>query len=133
LGDIAIITGDIETSTEVINDPINQNYIAICTDCDDPNTPNPPDPTDPPDPQPPVDPNPPNTDNGGGTGGNSGSSNNSDSGTGGSVLGASTGSILPATGNSQQLWLLIANILTFLLGCYLRLRSGRSPAVVNEK
>lgn len=48
---------------------------------------------------------------------------------GGQVLGAT----LPATGSSaaNTIYFLIANILTFLLGTYLRLRSGRSPSTIS--
>ena len=65
--------------------------------------------------------------NGDGGNGNGPTVSNNGVGGNGQVLGAIDGAVLPVTGSSLLL-LLIANILMFLLGCYLRLRSGRSPA-----
>lgn len=46
----------------------------------------------------------------------------------GKILGVSDdGRVLPITGSNGLLLMILANIMMFLLGCYFRLRSGRSP------
>jgi hypothetical protein len=125
-GSVTITTGNIYSSTAIKNDGINVSNVTVdCCKNDEP-----------PIITPPVTPPPPpaggcvngcggssdnpklSSGNGGGTGGSSSSST-------GSVLG---GAILPATGMSFWLFATIANILMFLLGLYLRMKAGRSPA-----
>jgi hypothetical protein len=137
-GNIKIITGDITLNATVVNDPINENTIKIdCDTCDEPEPPdNPDDPDNPDNPNPPLPPDnptvtPPESNNS--TGGSSSNGGSGDSGGDGQVLGMSIGgAILPATG-SLLYFFLIANMLMFLLGGYLRLHSGRSPAYAYAK
>ena len=60
----------------------------------------------------------------GSNGNGNGTNGTNDNGVGGS----SAGAILPATGASWWLYATIANIIMLLMGLYLRLRAGRSPA-----
>jgi hypothetical protein len=126
LGDATIITGGILLKTYLSTDA-NNSKVALCTDCSDDTPEGPQDPEDPDDSENPDDTqyNPPaiSGPTGGSSSGNSGSSISTNLG---EVLGT-VGDILPQTG-SWTLLFFIANILTFLLGCYLRLHSGRSPA-----
>jgi hypothetical protein len=123
LGDVIIETGNINFLVDIDNN-VNSSGVDLgdCCGIEDPDDP--------------YDPYLPPNDNGSGgnNSGNSSSSNSSSSssssnGNGlGSVLGVG-GSILPATGTIWTLLMILANILTFLFGLYLRLRSGRSPAL----
>lgn len=121
LGDVFISTGDIAFLVDILNGPINVGGVNLgcCQEdgADDP----PPTPTPPPTPQPPV------GGNSSDGGGNGSSSNGDGSNSNGEVLGDSDG-ILPATGGDWLLLALLANIAMFLMGLYLRLRSGRSPS-----
>ncbi|OGY16146.1 MAG: hypothetical protein A2785_00985 [Candidatus Chisholmbacteria bacterium RIFCSPHIGHO2_01_FULL_49_18] len=123
LGDVAIVTGDINLVIDIVNGPINDEVVIIGGCCSDPD-----DPYDPGDP--PTEPSTPPT-GGPSSGGNNSSSGNSSSGngsSGGEVLAAAVGTILPATGGFDFLLAMMANIATFLMGVYLRLKSGRAPA-----
>ena len=123
LGDVAIVTGDINMVIDIVNGPINDEVVIIGGCCSDPD-----DPYDPGDP--PTEPSTPPT-GGPSSGGSNSSSGNSSSGngsSGGEVLAAAVGTILPATGGFDFLLAMMANIATFLMGVYLRLKSGRAPA-----
>ena len=123
LGDVAIVTGDINLVIDIVNGPINDEVVIIGGCCSDPD-----DPYDPGDP--PTEPSTPPT-GGPSSGGGNSSSGNSSSGngsSGGEVLAAAVGTILPATGGFDFLLAMMANIATFLMGVYLRLKSGRAPA-----
>lgn len=134
-GTQTIITGDIAVAASV-SDEGSTSTVEVTDSSDhscDPNTP----PSDNDSPEDPVIVPPigggTRGGNGGGSGGDAGgtgSDNTSSpgSGIGGSVLGMAQ-SMLPATGADGMLAFLIANILTLFFGCYLRLRSGRSPAL----
>ncbi len=123
-GDVSILTGDITTLVSIKNQTnINEAVIDLC--CDDDDTP-------PEEPEEPVTPpNPP------GKGG--GSIDTTDHNSAGSTSSSGNGStsesgkglkdLLPATGGNYLIYMLIANLLMFWLGCYLRLRSGRAPAL----
>lgn len=120
-GDNFIKTGDIVLNVQISNQA-NENIATFACCETNPSTP----PTDekpnpPPPPPPTTITDPPKT-----------TTSNSDPGTtlasneswvGGQVLGA----ILPATGSRDFMWMFMANLLTFLFGCYLRLYSGRAP------
>lgn len=60
--------------------------------------------------------------------GSSGSDSTASNAVGGAILGM-TESLLPSTGADSLYAFLIANILMLVFGCYLRLRSGRAPAI----
>lgn len=124
-GNVSIKTGDISFNIGIKNDPLNTGSVSISC-CDDPSGPGTPqDPSQPAAPPPATGGNPSN----GGGGDSSGNGNGSSSANGngdGEVLGLDD-SILPATGSDWMLLAMIANILMFLMGLYLRLRSGRSP------
>ncbi|MDP3941691.1 MAG: hypothetical protein Q8Q49_05275, partial [bacterium] len=107
-GDVYIKTGDIESKI-VIENTANKSYIKDdCCQKNEPPTPTPPTPT------------PTNKPgDGGGNGGGGGSSSGSST--------AANGNILPATGGSWMLFVLIGNIIMLFFGVFLRLRSGRSP------
>ena len=116
-GDVTIDTGDIVFVSNIENDGINGGVIDIdCCGIDEPEEPEEPEEPDNPDQTPPP------TSNGG-NGGSSGGSSSSN----GSSNGISTTQILPITGAPTLLVLAIVNSIMFLLGWYLRLRSGRSP------
>ncbi len=128
LGNVTIRTGDILVSA-IIGNSTNFNFVDVdCCDFD------PSDPSDPADPNDPGDPaTTPESPRGGLVGGTSsgGSSSGGNSPTVGSVLAAAVGGmVLPATGSNALLLATIANVIMFLMGLYLRLRSGRSPAIV---
>jgi hypothetical protein len=126
-GAVSIITGDVFLSANVINGPINDNHITI-TPCDE-NPINPPPVNPPPVNPPPVIPPPvtPPTVNPNNNSSSSNSNSDDDShGIGG--IGDVLGLMLPDTGTMDMLMMLVANISLFLLGWYLRLRSGRAPA-----
>lgn len=121
-GEVFIKTGDIVLNV-VITNQTNEN-IADIGCCEETPVVPPPDDHNPP-PTPPIITEPPiistiNPDTGKSDPGPS------SAGVGGQVLGA----ILPATGSGDMMWMLIANLLTFLFGCYLRRYSGRAPARV---
>lgn len=109
VGNVDILTGDIITKSIIVNGPMNSSTIAMqwCV-----NTPG-------------KTPPPPNESIGGPTtpssGGGSGSSSS------GSTLAASTGGILPVTGNAWLFFATIGNMILLILGVLVRLRSGRSP------
>lgn len=129
LGGVSIVTGDISTLVSIKNTTnINEAVIDLCCDDDD---------AKPEEPEEPV--TPPNPPTNGGNGGNgvkgdttnhnsTGSSNSSGTGGAGEVL-KSVKDMLPDTGGNYLIYMLIANLLMFWLGCYLRLRSGRAPAL----
>ena len=128
-GNVDIKTGNIVFNSSILND-VNSDVVKI-TCCPSGVTP----------PPPPHDGGGGNN-NGGGGGGSTPPPSNTSSGTSGvsagsstpsagSVLGASTGQILPITGGgSWLLWAILGNIIMMFMGMYLRLRSGRSPATV---
>jgi hypothetical protein len=129
LGDVSIVTGDISTIVSIKNETnLNEAVIDLCCDDDD---------ATPEEPEEPV--TPPNPPTNGGNGGNgvkgdttdhnsAGTSNGSGTGGAGEVF-ESVKNMLPATGANNLIYMLIANLLMFWLGCYLRLRSGRAPAL----
>lgn len=121
-GNVAIKTGDITVKVAIDN---NANTSDVTVDCDCETPPPPPPPCDgdgcnPPPPPPP----PPGNGGGGGSSSGGGGSNNPSSG---SVLGTTTGQVLPATGNPWILLAILGNLLMLFFGVLLRLRSGRSP------
>lgn len=120
LGDVTIVTGDITAVTTINNENINSNVVEVSCNCV-PNTP----PTTPP-PTSNETPTPQNNCNcGGSVGGGGGSS------TPGSVLGATTGAVLPNTGmGNMLLWITLASLIMFFAGWYLRFRSGCAPGAV---
>jgi hypothetical protein len=122
-GDVTIKTGDIVFEANIANDPVNDNVIKVDCCPEKPVTP----PIPPIPPIPPVNPPTPPNDGGNSGGGSSSSSSSSSSGVGGA--GQVLGETLPATGSLDMLLMFIANIFLLLLGCYLRLRSGRAPAI----
>lgn len=124
-GDVAIRTGDIISSINILNDA-NDSWVdlgccksKLLDPVDDPADPA----TDPDDPQPkenfpptkPIDKIIPST------------TGPSDPPTQIGQVAAAVASILPATGNNILFFALLGNIAMFLLGAYLRLRSGNSP------
>lgn len=129
LGPVAIVTGDINTLVSIKNEAnINEAIIDLCCDDDD---------YEPEEPEEPV--TPPNPPGNGGNGGN-GSKDTTDHNSAGSTKSSGNGGdsiggnglikdLLPATGGNYLIYMLIANLLMFWLGCYLRLRSGRAPAL----
>ena len=124
LGNVSIKTGDVFIGA-IISNTTNHNLVDI--DCCD---------FDPNDPDDPGEPSVPPTSNDSPKGGSVGGTTNGGSSGGGStsvgsVLAAAIGGItLPATGSNAILLATIANVIMFLMGLYLRLRSGRSPAKV---
>lgn len=113
-GDVSIKTGDIDLTVDVQN-VLNTNEVSVECGCH----PTPPPPCDhdcgpitPPS-------NPPSNGGGGGGGGSSSG--------GPGVLAATTGPVLPATGNPWILFAIIGNLLMLFFGAVLRLKSGRSP------
>lgn len=129
LGDVWIKTGDIDFAVITENE-INDNIVIIDNCCEE--TPEPPEPPVVPPVNPPVKPPQPPSNGGGGNGNGNGSSTTSgnDNGVGGVSDGQVLGAILPATGTIQYMLALMANIIMFLLGVYLRLKSGRAPAAL---
>lgn len=110
-GDVKIATGDIYFTSAIENGPINYGWVDVdCCDQDEDEGGNPPDGTPPPTPGQPSNP--------------SSSSSSSNPSSGGTTAG---GQVLPVTGSPSLFFLLIANVVMFFLGWYLRLRSGRSP------
>lgn len=122
-GSVAITTGNILSSVNIVNEDINTNITNHTCACNV-TPPGPEKPVSPVGGVPPQQPTPstPSTAVGGGPGGGSGGSS------GGSVLGTTTG-ILPVTGNYWLFIAFIGNSIMFFLGWYLRLRSGRSPGL----
>ncbi|MBI5044405.1 MAG: hypothetical protein HZC02_00585 [Candidatus Levybacteria bacterium] len=116
-GDVAIKTGDIHVSIDVDNQA-NQSEVTVDCGCKEPPPPPPceGDGCNPPPPPPPS-----------GNGGNPPSSGGNGGGTSNSVLGTTTGEVLPATGNPWILLAILGNLLMLFFGVLLRLRSGRSP------
>lgn len=111
LGDVAVITGDIVSEIEVVNENINSSTAILpCLTCEDKE-----DPLTPPS-------NPPMVSQ---TGSGSSSITQGSSGTSGSVLGA----MLPATGMPFMFYATLLLISLFLSGLYLRYHSGVSPPV----
>lgn len=134
-GNIDIKTGDIKVTIDVEND-VNFSKVTIdCGDCKQIPPPPPPpcegdgcnppppcrDNCNPTPPPPPVDKSKPADGKGDGPSGPPGP---------GSVLGSTTGEILPSTGNPWILLAIIGNLLMLLFGSVLRLRSGRSPGIL---
>ena len=116
-GNVDILTGNININTEIVNGPINLSLVDIMCGCkkDNPVVPFPPT----------GGITPPSSSNSGGGGGGDGGSSGGSSG----VLSGATGNILPATGTNWLFYALIGNMMMFMLGAYLRLRSGRSPSL----
>lgn len=114
---IGILTGNIDFVSKIINGPLNMNDTTIdcCEKVKEPTSGEPP--IVPP-PAAKVESKP-------------GETKPSNSTSNGEVLAAAVGNILPATGNYTLLFFLIGNVAMFLLGMVLRLRSGRSPGLVN--
>jgi hypothetical protein len=114
-GNVTIITGDISMFVDISN-AVNTNDVKV--PCCDKN------PKDPQNPQQPA------------TGGlipadpltGSSNSGSTSTGTGGSGSVLAAASTLPVTGNYSFIFLLIGNVMMFLIGVTLRLRSGRSPS-----
>lgn len=129
LGDVAITTGDITLEIGIQNGPINYETVRVGRGGE----PQPPyDPGRPESPAPP--PTPPSPDGGGnGNNGNGADGNKNGDEEEGEVLGIGGGGILPITGGIGMLLALLANIAMFLMGLYLRLRSGRSPGAAPSK
>lgn len=121
-GDVAITTGDIVMGITLKNGPINASIVDVscCPTQHGKGGPPPLDPGIPTSPQAPL----PTGGSGGGGGGSSSSSGGGQGGPG-EVLAA----MLPITG-INWFFATIANILMFLLGLYLRRRSGRAPSLV---
>lgn len=130
VGDVVISTGDVTIAT-LIKNVINMAKVDIT--CCQPQTP-------PPceyncNPNPPCEqncnpnnpPSNPGTPSNGGNGGNGNGGPSSGGSSGGSVLGITSGDILPATGSGWTLWLTILAGLLFALGFYLRMHPGRAP------
>lgn len=125
VGTVSIVTGNISIASTVEND-VNHNDICICC-CDQNGGGNPP----------PVVPPPPPPSTGGGSSSSSSSSSSgsgNDPGTGGSVL-AAAGKVLgaaarrlPATG-SKLLLSILASLMMFALGAYLRFKANRALAL----
>lgn len=118
VGNVDISTGDIILETSIVNAG-NINFVKIDCGCNNgvPTPPIPPVTTVvPPSVTPPT---------GGGGGGSNGPSSIVQSAA--AAMNNAVGRILPSTGGSWLFFALIGNILMFLLGAYLRLRSGRSP------
>lgn len=121
VGDVTIKTGDIDAAIAIINDPINTGgTIITCCEKEDEEPPVTPPPAGGDDPKTPPN-NPPETKKDG------------DGGKGGDNVLAAISNILPATGlmgnRSMGMWL-VAYLVLFLTGLYVRLRAGRSPAIV---
>lgn len=117
LGNVAIITGDIASTIKINNSKINSNEANLICE----NVTPPPSPTPPPGGN--VTPPPPTSSGGGG-----GESSSSVSSSAPQVLGASAlGEVLPATGGWGLFLATLLSTMLFLMGWYLRLRSGTSP------
>lgn len=116
-GDVLITTGAVVGET-VISNALNLNYVDVSCGCvkSPPNTP--PTHTEVP---------PATVPSSSGSSSSTSSTSPSSSVLGASTVAAVAGSILPATGGGWLLFILLGNISMFLLGAYLRLRSGRSP------
>lgn len=126
LGSVTIDTGNIDFEVGIKNGLINFSAVNI-GGCDPDDQPEPDEPNDPAPP-------PPSPGTGGSdTSGNNNGTSSSDSDSKGTVLGVGGGGILPATGANWLLLALLANIAMFLMGLYLRLRSGRSPGTKTAK
>lgn len=114
-GETLIVTGNIDFKA-VIDNIANLNIVKVVCGCDKekekPNKPHEEKPGQPSAPTPP-------TTSVGGPGG--------PGGPGAPGPGAPAATTLPVTGNNSLFFLLLANVLMFFLGMYLRLRSGRSP------
>lgn len=115
-GDTVIVTGDIFAKT-IIENIANFNVVEVVCGCEKekekPQKPEKPKEEIPSQPEAPA----PPTTSVGGPGGPSAPGNGH----------GVAGPILPVTGNNLLFFLLVANIMMFFLGMYLRLRSGRSP------
>lgn len=114
-GDVSIKTGDVYNKIKVTNDANHSIAQVSCCEKHETTPPTPPTPTPP-------------------TGGDSPKGGNGNSGNGGSSNSNNTttsigNDILPSTGTNWTLILMIANIGMFLMGLYLRIRSGRSPTL----
>lgn len=119
IGNVDLETGDIVFKSEIINEGNINDVKVPC--CDKPKPIEPPI-VPPKEEKPPKD--NPKKDNGDDDGDDDG-----DGKGGGDILGSTTGSVLPETGINLFILALIGNIAMLFLGTYLRLRSGRSPAV----
>lgn len=132
-GGVYISTGGIVSNVYIENSDINSSVSLVSKDVcapdkdKDGNDDKPKPPTPPTPPPPPTD---GNGGNGGGNGGNGGDGGGNGGVSAGHVLAVAAGQVLPVTGINWYLFALIVNIFMFLMGLYLRLHSGRSPAVV---
>lgn len=122
-GNVDIKTGDIKVTIDIDN-TTNISAVKIECECDTPPPPPPPpcqgDGCNPPPPPPPSDNHKPGDSKGDGSSNPPGS---------GSVLGTTTGELLPATGNPWMILAILGNLLLLIFGAVLRLRSGRSPGL----
>lgn len=115
-GDVEIGTGDVTITTSILNENINGSVVEVDCKCKE-KPEKPVTPTPQPQPQP-----TPSNGNGGGNGGGKGGP--------GEVLGATTGDVLPVTGTPWVTFMTIFAIGLFLMGLFLRYRTGISPPVV---
>lgn len=122
-GPVSILTGSIGYSSDITN-IANANDVTLSC-CKKEITPTPDPVIDPPYESPKELPKPTKSSDGNGNGSSVGSGSSS-VGVGGAS--ATAGAILPATGMSWWLYATIANITMLLMGLYLRLKAGRSPA-----
>ena len=122
-GNVDIKTGDIKVTIDVEN-TTNISTVRVDCECDQTTPPPPPPPPCQGDgcnpPPPPTDNHKPSDNKGDGSSNPPGS---------GSVLGTTTGELLPATGNPWMILAILGNLLLLLFGSVLRLRSGRSPGL----
>lgn len=117
LGDVAIMTGDIESIVNIENKDINTSTAITTCLCSTPENPE-----NPEEPEEPKKDNPPSSK----VQSSSGSSN-------GGQGGGNGGAILPVTGGLSLTYVLtILFFLMFLMGLYLRFYSGKSPPAVTK-
>jgi hypothetical protein len=118
-GNTIIVTGNVDVAT-LINNVANFSLVEVVCGCEKKPTPEKPLTPGEQIPSQPSAPAPPTTSVGG-------PSTPSSSGPGGPSASAPMSTTLPVTGNNLLFFFLLANIVMFFLGTYLRLRSGRSP------
>lgn len=113
-GDVTLITGDIDVTTEIVNS-VNSSKVTIDCGChpQPQPTPTPVTPTEK------VTPSSPSS-----------SSSSSGGNSGGEVAGVALGKTLPVTGTNWLFLAFIGNVMMLLLGTILRLRSGNSPGAL---
>lgn len=126
-GDVVIKTGDIFLKVLIENKANISKAIIDCGCLAKVNPPqggNPPQQKPPKQENPPTNPNPPTTGDDGGGGGNGGGGGGGGGAGGPSVLGASTGPMMPVTGDNLTLGITLLLVLMLILGVYL-IRSPR--------